>query len=55
MHYLSENPDDGEARLELLRSQVQNLDESQLLEFIAQLETAWYERTTFVVRDFSLT
>ncbi len=41
VHYLSPDADDGEARMELLRSQVQDLDEGQLLEFISQLESAW--------------
>ena len=41
VHYLTDDADVDGTRLELLRSQVQNLDEEQLLEFIAQLETAW--------------
>jgi hypothetical protein len=40
-HYLAPNTDDSEARMELLRSQVKDLDEEQLLEYISQLESAW--------------
>ena len=41
VHYLAPDVNVDEARLELLRSQVQSLDEEKLLEFIGQLETAW--------------
>ena len=41
VHYLKPDEDHSEARFELLKSQVQNLDEPKLLEFISQLETSW--------------
>jgi Family of unknown function (DUF5906) len=41
VHYLKPDDDHREARMELLKSQVKNLDEPKLLEFISQLETSW--------------
>ena len=41
VHYLMPDDNNDEARLELLKSQVQNLNKEQLLTFISQLETSW--------------
>ena len=41
VHFLAEDNDPSAARLEILKSQVQNLDDQQLLTYIKQLETQW--------------
>jgi hypothetical protein len=41
VHYLKPDDNHDEARLELLKSQVQSLNKDQLLTFISQLETSW--------------
>ena len=41
VHYLNPDENRDESRLELLKSQVQSFDKSQLITFISQLETSW--------------
>ena len=41
VHYLTPEENHDESRMELLKSQVQGFDKSQLITFISQLETSW--------------
>ena len=41
VHYLTPEENHDESRMELLKSQVQGFDKSQLVQFISQLESSW--------------
>jgi len=41
VHYIEQNGNHDESRLELLKNQVQTFDKEKLTEFISQLETSW--------------
>jgi hypothetical protein len=41
VHYIEQDGNHDESRLELLKNQVQNFDREKLIEFISQLETSW--------------
>jgi hypothetical protein len=41
VHYIDQDGNHDESRLELLKNQVQSFDKDKLVEFIAQLETKW--------------
>ena len=41
VHYINQDSDQNESRLEILKNQIQSLDSENLLALIAQLEGQW--------------